>query len=188
MPARLSQGRWNFLAVLRAARQIPAAGKSPTAARSARPPHQEPSPQQRSAPSAPQTNAVAGQVPLKPQPADTHLSVVINVIHNVSPKPSTASKPTITNQPSAEEWSQTTAYASTAGCAMNASTKRCSPPCATRGRSSAPGGTTTIRSGRIQNSAAEHPPNSPSNTTWGMPQNHVAITSTIKHERAGLYA
>ncbi|HUO97170.1 MAG TPA: hypothetical protein VMU01_00795, partial [Rhizomicrobium sp.] len=47
------------------------------------------------------------------------LSVVINVIHNVRPKPSVASKPTITNQFRREEWSRNTAYRQRAGCRAN---------------------------------------------------------------------
>ena len=62
------------------------------------------------------------------------------------------------------------ARASTVGCGMNVLTKRYSPPCAMHGWCSAPGGSTTIRSGPIPNSAAKHPPNSPASKAWGMPQ------------------
>jgi putative transposase len=62
------------------------------------------------------------------------------------------------------------AKASTASCGMNVSTRQCSPPCAMHGWCSASGGSTTIRSGPIPNSAAEHPPKSPTNMVWGMPQ------------------
>jgi hypothetical protein len=57
------------------------------------------------------------------------------------------------------------ATASTADYAMNASTKRCSPPCTMQGWSSAPGGSTTILSGSFQ--TRWHDANRVRRTTWG---------------------